>query len=1851
MSQRNLITNFNASPFYDDFDEAKKFLRILFRPAYPVQARELTQLQTILSNQVSKFGSSVYKDGTTVSGGDLSLTDTTSITLPSTITFTDNLTKLLSQSDTGTGYQVNDQLLLRYGATDKLIATLGNNNTLTYTLVDNVTPAGFFGKVSTENYSVTTGAQNAQFEINTKVTTSTTPASFLTIATGTYTVGETVTQTHADSTTATAEVAVLDADGDAYAAGTNLPLVTETITGTFDTLTNVVGGTSTTSRSVTTVSVDDREESPVFKVQGFTTATTTDASTIFGIYETGTEFITGDEIRLMSDGGTVSTDSLGTLAAGFQTQSQVISVKEGVFYTNGFFVSILQQSIPLNKYDRDNTARIGFDVGESTVTEIDDPTLLDNASGASNENAACAHRFKLDLTLAYKPVLATNDDINNTSDIAFYQIGKIEDGTMVDVKLRKTQSAFDKEIAKRIADIQGNFIVDPFLLTYEDKELFTVDPRTATVGATVDHESGASKLRVKASLTTLTASDFAGRTLTVAGNMIPLKIVSAVQNPDGNVPASSYADIFDLTLEDVDSGNVGGVVPSWLSLKDATATMPVVDPDNYQAVFGVGHAYVDGFRFKTIEPTKIDIEKTTTTQHISDPFTFSQTVSHGNFIPTLRVSGELELTDFAFGKHVLFYSQTGGAYSAGTSSTNANVPHGGADGLAIGSARVKQLRRNDGSTTAWGTSATDGQLEVYFWDMKFGTDAINPAGTALTNHTRTVSDTDDMTAGNYDGVANTVVNTAGQAVVQFASLGTAAVTASGATFVISGVGDVLAIGDVVHCIDNHYYKVLTRTDANTVTIGAVSGGTVHDSNQDGLAFRSNEHLVGSTFIANGVRYRVKLSDFKSNQITLTSNLQEEIADDTVLTFQFDATNIKSIRFNTTAANGAIYSTSSTAESTNSIDSTYSDTIIQEPDKKRLIFPISDSIFESIKNTTHRYMKTADLTTSGAGVATPSLTTSNGTESIVPNLSEVIAVLASNGNHIDATAITSATITFGETSTAIRVSFPVQRTSIPSGAFDGDLSIPNDFIFGNTVTVPTLLNGGNSFTSGYIDYSEGQVILPADTFAEGAIDSNGKPNFKRLGLTGVARVQKIYEVPDDDTSTSKTIDGDFVDRSADFDVDYGQNDMIVDHAKIRLRNGKALPTATKRILVIVDRVKTTSTSDGANLFYTANSYPDIYYSLLDNVYASDRIVERLEAIDFRPRVVETAEATNPLTVGEHSLTFTDTATVPHAANSNLLTGQITNYVGRKDTALITSDYGLEVVQGSPDRVPNSPEPDERSLVLYDINLPPHILGSIDISTVGHNHDLYQMQDIARMDKRLQEVEKTVQLDSIEKNVLATEVNDKNNTNLFKTGVLVDSFKNFGVADVEDPNFNAAIDKGKGQLRPAPDTYCFSLEYDDVTGSTAERTDEDVLLAPLNTSTPKVAVISNVVASRIENLNPFAVATYEGTLRLYATKDFWKSKTIKSVNTNVANENDAYAKMKRNNPTRIDWSGEVKGVTWSGVKVDRTSATQKAENKKIRDAKAVNFLTFGLGFLLGGFANPYSYKKVKYNMKEGGRGSETGTKQTIELRHKKTLTKSRVVDSSVIPYMRNPRHGGSVVTTDSYGDSKARQTRAGIHFNADGMRPSTTLFPFFDEVNIMEYIRPAIILKVSNTSANKTIYNSIRAGSGKGGPNFFGAKERSRAVLTASGVSSDDQKCILANKSKDASFLYYHVIPPTRDSALYDKRKELLTTVTVGGNTITLAGLIRPKQAGALRLKTDPTGSVGGVFVVPVTTFATGTRLFKLTDTSSGDVSTAKTFAEQNFESSGVKMKIHNTYVTTRVPVVKRVTVGRQTTIYR
>lgn len=82
------IKKYQQPPYFDDFDELKNYMRILFRPGVAVQARELTQLQTILQAQIDRHGRHVFKDGSPVVGGNITLRDDVAyIKVESTFTF------------------------------------------------------------------------------------------------------------------------------------------------------------------------------------------------------------------------------------------------------------------------------------------------------------------------------------------------------------------------------------------------------------------------------------------------------------------------------------------------------------------------------------------------------------------------------------------------------------------------------------------------------------------------------------------------------------------------------------------------------------------------------------------------------------------------------------------------------------------------------------------------------------------------------------------------------------------------------------------------------------------------------------------------------------------------------------------------------------------------------------------------------------------------------------------------------------------------------------------------------------------------------------------------------------------------------------------------------------------------------------------------------------------------------------------------------------------------------------------------------------------------------------------------------------------------------------------------------------------------------------------------------------------------------------------------------------------------------------------------------------------------------------------------------------------------------------
>ena len=55
-------TDLNISPYYDDYSESKNFHKVLYRAGRPLQARELTQTQSILQNQVDRLGSHFFEE-------------------------------------------------------------------------------------------------------------------------------------------------------------------------------------------------------------------------------------------------------------------------------------------------------------------------------------------------------------------------------------------------------------------------------------------------------------------------------------------------------------------------------------------------------------------------------------------------------------------------------------------------------------------------------------------------------------------------------------------------------------------------------------------------------------------------------------------------------------------------------------------------------------------------------------------------------------------------------------------------------------------------------------------------------------------------------------------------------------------------------------------------------------------------------------------------------------------------------------------------------------------------------------------------------------------------------------------------------------------------------------------------------------------------------------------------------------------------------------------------------------------------------------------------------------------------------------------------------------------------------------------------------------------------------------------------------------------------------------------------------------------------------------------------------------------------------------------------------------
>lgn len=394
-------TDLNISPFYDDFDPTKQYYRWLFRPGVPVQARELTQLQSALQNQIEEFGMNVLEQGTVVRGVTFTYLKTYPFVkikdldvdgAPVNVSayancflteVTSNLTaKVFNYSEGLESQSPNlNTLYVRYINAGNTGSTVFANNSILDVFSED------YGVQSLDIVSGGTGYHNSD------------------ILSFTSSVGSGAAGTLQTNSTGGIISVQLTAAGNTY---TTTPTVT---------IANSTSGTANGSGASVTANT-----------------------------------------RLAK-----ITVSPNTIAVGANTETYPtghgygFKVSDGVIFQQGFFLYVNPQEIIVDPYKTTpSNLIVGFNVTESIVNNSVDTSLNDNASGTRNEGAPGAYRLKLEPELVLKSV--ANVDASN----GFFTLVEFQEGVPVRQRQDTQYATLGKELARRTFEESGDYVVKPF---------------------------------------------------------------------------------------------------------------------------------------------------------------------------------------------------------------------------------------------------------------------------------------------------------------------------------------------------------------------------------------------------------------------------------------------------------------------------------------------------------------------------------------------------------------------------------------------------------------------------------------------------------------------------------------------------------------------------------------------------------------------------------------------------------------------------------------------------------------------------------------------------------------------------------------------------------------------------------------------------------------------------------------------------------------------------------------------------------------------------------------------------------------------------------------------------------------------------------------------------------------------------------------------------------------------------------------------------------------------------------------------------------------------------------------------
>jgi len=1104
-----------------------------------------------------------------------------------------------------------------------------------------------------------------------------------------------------------------------------------------------------------------------------------------------------------------------------------ISIADGVYFVRGYFVDVYAQTIILDQYTNEPSYRVGLDIIERTVNANENESLFDNARGFNNYSAPGADRFQFDLKLVKK-------DINNIDDRSFVEILRIEEGITAKSEQKTQYNVIKDYFAKRTYEESGDYSVIPFDLTLDE----CLNDEIGNGGVYEESQT------------------------TREGNVPSDDLLCLVVGP-GKAYVNGYdIDVVGSRIIDVDKPR---------DTKPVENALVPLDLGNILKVNNVFGTPVIGLNRDSTYVVELYDQRTSsntagTGEKVGEARVYSFSVTDASYADD-STEWDLRLFDIQTYTQLTLneeYEYSKGTYFKGLSS--------GASGYASeawSSGKYVKLHQTSGTFMEGEQISIDGVTEnprtikdIILYSIN-DVKSVYQDASSLGLQSDFVADVSlkSRVAGGFKATDKITINSGGT------------VTSPGNKFTGIATNTIIRYQNTSDAYaDEVFNRVSTVSpDGNSMTVIAVSDIA-------GVA----TGLLPTTDIT--VDFRVGETDFS-------------IGDNGGSLFiRFDNDNVSTIDLS--SANLPIYdqidglSTDALGNLTVNISSVgVSSALFENFDAERYSIHYSDGSIEDL--TSDQF----NINTDGTEVTFTGLTASETDVTVIATAKKI-------GLKSKIKQFTRSTkLTVDKSKNKVSGVSTNLSNGLDFNSFFG-LRVEDEEI---SINYPDVVN----IAAIYESNTSSAPVLDKLTFETGlALDINSilgeyikGPNnqsvAKIVTRSSPTSVEIVYlnderfivgeEVTFQESGIIGTIQsiifGDYVDRTNDYILDDGQRQDIYDYARLVRNPGIKIPA--KQLLVIFDHYTILSTDEGdafTVLSYDAERYktdiPTIYNP---NSTSAFNIVRASDTIDFRPRVSPfTGTTSSPFDYDSRDFSTTGSTTnlIPKAGESTLIGYEY--YLPRMDRVILTADGRFRVVKGQSSEDPQTPTIVEESMTLATIQLPPYLYDIDDAQVTLIDNKRYTMRDIGEIESRVSNLEEVTSLSILENETKSLQIQDADGLSRFKSGFFADDFKN---GDLFDQEFTTCVvDAGIKQLSVPTSRITLSPQIAPAASNLAKTFDYTTNYELLDNVLQKTGNVISLrynesqylaqeFATRIENVNPFNIIEYTGTIRLEPSTDTW------------------------------------------------------------------------------------------------------------------------------------------------------------------------------------------------------------------------------------------------------------------------------------------------------------------------------------------------------------------------------------------